>query len=164
MMSEIVKDIAHYLSLPYATVLRRDEDGDTVARIEELPGCVAHGKDEAEAIENLKSMQKLWIEECIAGGNDVPEPESEESLPSGKFVQRVPRSLHRQLTRMAKHEGVSLNQLVTSILSQAVSGAAWEKVAERLLCKYLPTEASDMHGWAYPTNLIAGHAIDWSMD
>ena len=69
MMSENIKDIAYYLSLPYATVLRRDEDGDIVARIEELPGCVAHGKSGGGggAIENLSSMQRLWLEECIAG-------------------------------------------------------------------------------------------------
>lgn len=40
---------------------------------------------------------------------------------SGKFVQRIPRSLHEKLARLAEREGVSLNTLVTSILSEAVS-------------------------------------------
>jgi predicted HicB family RNase H-like nuclease len=38
----------------------------------------------------------------------------------GKFVQRVPKTLHRDLIELAKREGVSLNQLVTSILATAI--------------------------------------------
>src|ERR1039457_4363101 len=52
-MNESVKNVAYYMTLPYTTVLRRDEDDDVIARIEELPGCVAHGSDEAKAIKNL---------------------------------------------------------------------------------------------------------------
>ena len=36
---------------------------------------------------------------------------------SGKFVVRVPRSLHAALEAEAKREGVSLNQLVVAKLS-----------------------------------------------
>ena len=36
---------------------------------------------------------------------------------SGKFVVRVPKSLHAALWREARDEGVSLNQLVVSKLS-----------------------------------------------
>lgn len=121
MKNEGVKDAMYYMSLPYTTILRRDEEGDVVARIKELPGCLAHGKDEAEAIKSLKEMQKLWLDDCIASGQPVPEPEIEELLPSGKWVQRVPRSLHKRLTDAAKRESVSLNQLVTSMLSDAVA-------------------------------------------
>jgi len=110
--------LAHYMSLPYRTILHRDEDGDIVARIEELPGCIAHGKDEADALTNLASMKRLWLEDCIEAGEPVPEPVAPEPLPSGKWVQRVPRSLHRRLAQVAKREGVSLNQLVTSMLSR----------------------------------------------
>ena len=106
----------------------------------------------------------MWLEESLAAGHLIPEPEDEEPLPSGKWVQRVPRSLHRQLVKAAKREGVSLNQLVTSMLSQAASAVAWEKVAERLLCKYLPSEGNDIHGWDYRTNLIAGPAVQWSIN
>jgi hypothetical protein len=38
----------------------------------------------------------------------------------GRFVQRVPRSLHAQLIAQAKIEGVSLNALVVSIVSQGL--------------------------------------------
>ena len=113
-----MKDLKYYLDLPYTKILRRDEEGEFVARIDELPGCVAHGKNEGEALERLKEVQALWITDSIESGDTVPEPE--ETLPSGKWVQRVPRSLHRKLVSFAKREGVSLNQLVSTILSEAV--------------------------------------------
>lgn len=115
--------VAHYVALPYTVVLRPDEEGDVVARIAELPGCAAHGKTQAAALENLQEAQRLWIQDAIEAGDTVPTPETEaESLPSGKWVQRVPRSLHQRLAQMAKKENVSLNQLVTSMLSESVAG------------------------------------------
>ena len=113
-----MKDLKYYLDLPYTTILRRDEEGEFVARVDELPGCIAHGKNEGEALERLKEVQALWITDSLESGDTVPEPE--ETLPSGKWVQRVPRSLHRKLVSFAKREGVSLNQLVSTILSEAV--------------------------------------------
>lgn len=73
-MSKSGESIAHYLTLPYTAVLRRDEDGDVIARISELPGCVAHGRDDAKALKNLREMQRLWLEDCIENGEPVPLP------------------------------------------------------------------------------------------
>jgi|ERR1700722_13393528 len=121
MKTETMKDLSYYMALPYTIVLRRDSDGDVVARIEELRGCTAHGKSEAEAIDNLRDMQALWLEDCLESREPVPVPEAdEEPLPSGKWVQRVPRTLHKKLVKAAKDEDVSLNQLVTSMLSEAI--------------------------------------------
>ncbi|NRA89548.1 MAG: toxin-antitoxin system HicB family antitoxin, partial [Simkaniaceae bacterium] len=39
---------------------------------------------------------------------------------SGQWRTRVPKSLHADLVRRAKYEGVSLNMLVTSILSDSM--------------------------------------------
>jgi antitoxin HicB len=133
------KDLKYYLSLPYTTVLKKDEEGDTVARIEELDDCVSHGADEAEAIANLRTMQAAWIEACIKSGRRVPEPESTEELPSGRFLQRLPRSLHQRLIRLAKKENVSLNTLVTTMLADGATAklfgeAALEKLATSLVC------------------------------
>jgi antitoxin HicB len=114
------KDLDYYRELPYGVTLRRDEQGDWIARIEELQGCIAHGKERTEALENLEDVQSAWIEDAIAAGDAIPEPEPrEEGLPSGKWLQRVPRSLHRKLAELAKREGVSLNQLTTSMLAEA---------------------------------------------
>lgn len=115
-----MKQLEDYLKLPYTIILRRDEDGDMVVRVDELPGCAAHGKTSKEALERLEEVKALWIADCLERGDQVPEPADDDALPSGKWVQRVPRTLHRKLVQLAEREKVSLNQLVTSVLAEAV--------------------------------------------
>ena len=152
--SEGMKNLNFYLSLPYTTVLRMDDEGDVIARVDELPGCVAHGKDNIEALRELDSMKRLWIEDCLESGQRVPEPRPEESLPSGKWVQRVPRTLHAKLSRAAKEEGVSLNQLVTSILSERFGARGFQKTIERIFANYFLTQgrtrANSYWGFRFP--------------
>jgi len=58
---------------------------------------------------------------AIEEGQKIPEPvHEEEELPSGQFIVRVPKSLHRDLKELAEKENVSLNQLVLASLSQTV--------------------------------------------
>jgi antitoxin HicB len=133
------KTIAHYLDLPYTIVLKRDDEGDFVGRIEELQGCVAHGKNEGEAIQNLKKMQELWIKDCIDAREPVPPPKEDDILPSGKWVQRVPRSLHKKLVEQASREEVSLNQLVSTMLAEAVGGRAMQKYVDASLIAHYAT-------------------------
>jgi antitoxin HicB len=58
----------------------------------------------------------LWLETAAEMGQDLPAPTFPEEF-SGKFNVRMPRSLHRDLVHLAADEGVSLNQLVVSLLS-----------------------------------------------
>jgi len=116
------QSVEHYLQLPYTITLKRDEDGDIVGKIQELDGCIAHGSTESKALAALKNVQAAWLLDCIESGQPVPVPaDSDDDLPSGRWVQRVPRSLHKNLTKMAKREKVSLNQLVTAMLSESYS-------------------------------------------
>lgn len=115
-----MSDLAKYLELPYTLTLRRDSEGDFVGRVVELPGCSAHGKTPQEALENLDEAKALWIQDCVENGNPVPLPEEEAALPSGKWLQRVPRRLHRKLQTLSRKEGVSFNQYVTALLAEAV--------------------------------------------
>ena len=126
--TDVAKKVETHLALPYTLILRKDEDGDIVASVEELEGCVADGSDESEAIANLKAMQAAWIEACIESGRSVPLPQPVDEMPSGKWVQRVPRSLHQRLVRLAKREKVSLNALVTTMLSEAAASKTFEQV------------------------------------
>ncbi|MBM3819085.1 MAG: type II toxin-antitoxin system HicB family antitoxin [Acidimicrobiia bacterium] len=135
-------DVSSYLSLPYTRVLKRDEDGDIVATIAELDGCMAHGADESEALQKLRDAQVAWLEAAIATGQDVPVPEMDEDLPSGKFVVRLPRSLHQRLNKLAKKDDVSLNQVMVM--------AATEHVARRESRKEQSTHAPDVSAWHRP--------------
>jgi antitoxin HicB len=101
-IEKMVKSINYYLGLPYTVIMRADQEGDFVARVDELPGCSTHGKTHAEALEALEETKRLWITDCLENHDPVPEPAIEVGLPSGKWLQRVPRSLHRKLIQQAK--------------------------------------------------------------
>jgi predicted RNase H-like HicB family nuclease len=42
-------------------ILTRDEDGWIVADCPELPGCVSQGKDEAQALANIREAMAGWL-------------------------------------------------------------------------------------------------------
>jgi antitoxin HicB len=128
--------IEQLAALNHTIMMRHDEGGDIVASIAELEGCVAHGQDAAEALSELASMKRLWIESCLADGKTVPLPaEEDDALPSGKWLQRVPRTLHRKLTELAQREGVSLNQYVVSVLAESVGAQASPTAAPSIISK-----------------------------
>lgn len=152
----MAKTLEEYLALPYTIVLRRDiRDEIFVARVEELPGCSAHGNTEVEALSNLRDNMGLWISDCLESGDAVPEPSEDVELPSGKWLQRVPRTLHLKIIRLAKNEGVSLNQFVTAVLAEAVgeqvtqqkSARAASVAAIRDVDPWFGFEQADKCGW-----------------
>ena len=100
--------------------LPSSEGGGYFASAVELPGCVATGETEAEALRELRDAIRSWIRTAREFGDDVPPPASKHRF-SGKFVVRVPTSLHRSLALRAGAEGVSLNQLVSTLLSGGVT-------------------------------------------
>lgn len=109
----------HYLSLQYRIELVEDE-GAWVASNPDLPGCTSFGPDPGAAVKNLAEVRRLWLEGQIESGNKIPEP-SDDDRYSGKFVLRIPKSMHRLAEIRARHEGVSLNALVTNILAGALN-------------------------------------------
>lgn len=100
--------------------LPSSEGGGYMAAAVELPGCVSTGETEAEALKELRDAIRSWIRTAREFGDQVPPPASKHSY-SGKFIVRVPASLHRSLAIRADVEGVSLNQLVSSLLSGGVA-------------------------------------------
>ena len=98
-----------------------EEDKGFIAEAPDLPGCSAWGATEANAAREAQRAIAAWLEAAGAAGRAIPEPSVAEPLDrySGKFIVRVPRYVHARLSRKAKQEGVSLNQLVTSVLSRA---------------------------------------------
>ena len=46
----------------FHVTLEPDEDGWIVAECPALPGCVSQGRDEKEALENIKEAIELYIE------------------------------------------------------------------------------------------------------
>ena len=115
------KTVEYYMGLPYTIELQRDpEEGGWVRRAKELLGCMSQGETAEEALAMIQDAMQGWLEVSLEQGDVIPEPRPEEDY-SGKFVVRVPRSLHRQLVETADREGVSLNQYINVALAQAVS-------------------------------------------
>ena len=111
--------VKEYLELPYHIVIQHlvDESGDYFfATVQELAGCMSHGDTYDEAFENIQEAMEGWIETKLEGGFPVPVPLNESQY-SGKFVLRLPRSLHARLALEAEKEGVSLNQYALYRLS-----------------------------------------------
>lgn len=116
------KTIEEYLQLPYTIQVTYDNSPDDpgwVARVLELPGCITQADTFEELGEMIEDAMRAWIEASMEDGDSIPEPRPVEDY-SGKFVARVPRSLHRDLVQAAEQDGVSLNTFVTVALGRAV--------------------------------------------
>ena len=113
-------DVKDYLKLPYHIVIQyiTDDDGSYYfATVREFDGCMSHGDTYAEAFQNIQEAMEGWIETKLANGFAVPDP-IDDSRYSGKFVLRIPKTLHAQLAMEAEKEGVSLNQYALYRLSR----------------------------------------------
>lgn len=114
--------VEDYLKLPYTIEVTQDEsDGCTgwFAKVEELPGCMTQADTFDELGEMIEDAKRAWIESALEDGVEIPLPRKVEDY-SGKFVVRLPKSLHKQLVDTASQEGVSLNTYVNVALSQAI--------------------------------------------
>ncbi len=119
----MMRTLDEYMELPYTIVVVHDvdEDGKSgwVAEVEELPGAISQGRTPQEAVERVREAMRDWIAVALEDGVVIPEPRVTADF-SGRFVVRVPASLHADLVRNADREGVSLNQFVTGALAGAV--------------------------------------------
>ena len=117
---EIERRLKELMRKPYSVLITPDPDGGYVAEVPELPGCVTQGETWQEVIEMIEDAKRLWLETALKRGKSIPEPRSEKKF-SGRFVVRIPKSLHSRLSELAEKEGVSLNTLVVQLLSEGVA-------------------------------------------
>jgi predicted RNase H-like HicB family nuclease len=111
------------MKLPYSFVIRqiRDESGTYFhATVLELDGCQSTGDTFEEAFTGLQEAAEGWIETKLENGFPVPIPQDPGNF-SGKFIVRLPKTLHARLATEAEREGVSLNQYALYKLSAPVS-------------------------------------------
>jgi len=99
--------------------LSEADGGGWLASVPALPGCMGDGETRVDALEDALAAIEEWKDAARALGREIPGPAA-----PGQWRQRVPRSLHDKLRRLADSEGVSLNQLVTSLLAEAVGRRA----------------------------------------
>ena len=54
-----------------------NEDRVFIAEVPELPGCMAHGDSQKDALMNVNTAMQLWIDTAREFGDPVPEPKGE---------------------------------------------------------------------------------------
>ncbi len=59
----------------YTVVLKNEPEGGFVAIVPALPGCISQGDNRAEALKNTHEAIEVYIEDCIACGDCVPQEE-----------------------------------------------------------------------------------------
>lgn len=97
--------------------LSDEEGGGWLVTYPDLPGCMSDGETPEQAMANGKDALEAWLKAAEQTGRDISNPGD---LPSGKFIARVPRSVHARLSARAKQEGVSMNALVSSFLAESL--------------------------------------------
>ncbi len=102
-----------------ATVLPMEKGEGFIVELADLPGCIADGDTVEEAMRQIELAAEEWIAAARELGREIPQPRSLDNY-SGKWVQRVPKSLHMKLSAVAQKEGVSLNALAVALLAEGV--------------------------------------------
>lgn len=104
--------IKEYMNQPYTRIVKpvTDESGSYyVGSILEFDGCMTTGESASEVYKLLDDAMEGWLEVKLEHGDYIPSPLNTEEY-SGKFVLRLPPSLHKRLAIEAKIEHLSLNQ------------------------------------------------------
>ena len=99
--------------------LTPEEGGGFLISYPDFSDCISDGETVEEALKNGEDALKQTIATLKAKALPVPAPNSG-GIASGKFVARVPKTIHAQLTMRARIEGVSLNTLVVTFIAQGL--------------------------------------------
>jgi antitoxin HicB len=99
--------------------LSEEDGGGFLVSFPDLAECISDGETIEEALANGHDALKATIAALKAKKLSVPSPNSG-GVASGKFVARVPKTVHAQLATRAKAEGVSLNTLVLTFIAQGL--------------------------------------------
>lgn len=62
----------------YETIIYwSNEDAVFIAEVPELPGCIAHGDTQQEALSNACDTIELWLDTAREHGDPIPEPKGQ---------------------------------------------------------------------------------------
>jgi antitoxin HicB len=102
--------------------LTADEGGGYLISFPDFNECISDGQTVEEALANGRDALKATIAALKAKKLPVPVANGG-SVASGRFVARLPKTTHAQLTTRARAEGVSLNSLVLTFIAQGLGRA-----------------------------------------
>ncbi len=128
--TEMEKRVEQLASREYPILLHKDKEGDYIAEIPDLPGCMTDAKSKEDALRQIEDAKRTWIAIALENGVEIPSPREMDEEPSGKLLVRLPKSLHRSLRWEAEREGISLNQSVVFLLTKALGVRSLEQARD----------------------------------
>jgi len=143
------------------------DGGGYFAEAIDIPGCGVDGATAEEAVANCREALAMVLKSYKERGKALPTPGSySEENYSGRFLLRIPRSLHQRLTLRARSEGISLNHLCSALLAESFIARAEERT-ERLTLDVLDwltslDERGDEVEWRLPHTKVAGFGLQKS--
>lgn len=119
------------------------EDGRWLAHVVDLPGCVADGSSQQEALANAHIVAADWIATAEALGRSVPAPSSQAELEDA--------SVQQQRAAAEAFEG-AVKAAVSDILEDLVP-----KIARKIEGQYFRKQAPALHGLeTFPHRFLVG--------
>ena len=101
--------------------LTKEDGGGYLITFPDLPGCMSDGETPEEAYTNGLDAMQCWLAVAKEHGDSIPEPSFHQDKPySGKYLQRLPKSLHQKLAERAQEEGVSINMLASTLIAEGL--------------------------------------------
>ena len=97
--------------------LSEEEGGGWLITFPDLPGCMSDGETPEEAMQNGQDALACWINAAKESGREIPQPGDSSS---GKFVTRIPKSMHARLVSRATQEGGSMTALVSAVIAECL--------------------------------------------
>ena len=102
--------------------LAEEDGGGYLISFPDFAECISDGETVEDALVNGRDALKATLAALKTKKLPVPAPNGG-GVASGKFVARVPKTVHAQLATRARTEGVSLNALVLTFIAQGLGGS-----------------------------------------
>ena len=71
--------------MKYRVLIEPDEDGEFVAQVPSLPGCISQGDTRSEALANIREAIALYLESLEEHDEPIPPPISAELQSNGRM-------------------------------------------------------------------------------
>lgn len=94
-----------------------EEDNEYIGLCVEFPSLSWLATTPEESLAGIRAVVADVVTDLQTNGEPVPEPLALKTY-SGRFMVRIPPTLHRQLALEAAEAGISLNRLASARLSQ----------------------------------------------
>ncbi len=101
--------------------LSEEDGGGYLISYTDFNECISDGETIEEAIENGLDALNGLIETLKELNKPIPQPNSKKiNTASGKFLIRLPKSLHASLLNQAKLDNISMNTLAVALIAEGL--------------------------------------------